>query len=196
MHGTSNAYRHLKCRCDTCRQWNADYNRKRKQSIRAGTWQPRQKVGQCSGPDCDRQAKYRQPVPTCEGHHQQLGRGADLTPLRQYNEIADGAKRCAKCGETKALAAFNRQGKHWTSQCKACWSIINRANRYGMTFDDMAELLRQPCSVCGSWEYPRVDHCHETGKVRGMLCHHCNTALSHPMTPDRLRAMADYLERQ
>jgi hypothetical protein len=25
----------------------------------------------------------------------------------------------------------------------------------------------------------RVDHCHETGKIRGLLCHNCNVAIGH-----------------
>jgi nitrate/TMAO reductase-like tetraheme cytochrome c subunit len=41
-----------------------------------------------------------------------------------------------------------------------------------------------------------VDHCHTTGKVRGILCRSCNIGLGHFMTdPALLRAAADYLER-
>lgn len=40
-----------------------------------------------------------------------------------------------------------------------------------------------------------VDHCHETGKFRGMLCSNCNKALGHAKdNSDILRKMADYLD--
>jgi len=38
------------------------------------------------------------------------------------------------------------------------------------------------CAICGKTEQENkkrlaVDHCHATGKVRKLLCSHCNTAL-------------------
>lgn len=35
------------------------------------------------------------------------------------------------------------------------------------------------CSICGSEERLVVDHCHNSGEVRGMLCNHCNRGLGH-----------------
>lgn len=40
-----------------------------------------------------------------------------------------------------------------------------------------------------------VDHCHDSGKVRGLLCSGCNRALGYFRdSPTALRAAADYLE--
>jgi hypothetical protein len=34
------------------------------------------------------------------------------------------------------------------------------------------------CAICGVFtETPHLDHCHETGKIRGILCPSHNTAL-------------------
>lgn len=41
-----------------------------------------------------------------------------------------------------------------------------------------------------------LDHDHATNKFRGWLCGHCNKALGFTLdSPERLRALADYLER-
>lgn len=39
------------------------------------------------------------------------------------------------------------------------------------------------------------DHDHRLGTPRGLLCHKCNRALPHWITPEWLRAAAEYLEK-
>lgn len=57
------------------------------------------------------------------------------------------------------------------------------------------------CQICGGppdgrWGTFHVDHCHETGGFRGMICHSCNTGLGNfKDDPATLRAAAAYLEK-
>ena len=57
----------------------------------------------------------------------------------------------------------------------------NLLSRYGMTpaqYDEMLAKQGNLCALCGCpMERPVVDHCHATGKVRGILCHPCNIKL-------------------
>ena len=58
---------------------------------------------------------------------------------------------------------------------------------YGISLDDYNELFIQQsgkCAICrrlqSEFNYPfYVDHDHQTGKVRGLLCCGCNTGLGH-----------------
>ena len=53
------------------------------------------------------------------------------------------------------------------------------------------------CAICKqvSQETLAIDHCHTTGKVRGLLCRKCNTGLgNYDDEPSRLREAAAYLE--
>jgi hypothetical protein len=55
------------------------------------------------------------------------------------------------------------------------------------------------CAVCAepppSNKRLSVDHHHGTGKVRGLLCHHCNVSIGHLRDdPFRIRKLADYVE--
>jgi len=73
------------------------------------------------------------------------------------------------------------------------WNRLNKNHRrsqqlikkYGITLEDyevMLESQNHTCKICGTDE-PRgvgawkVDHCHTTGKVRGLLCNNCNVGL-------------------
>jgi hypothetical protein len=55
------------------------------------------------------------------------------------------------------------------------------ARNYGMTQTDWEEMYRAQAGLCLLCEEKHerlcVDHCHQTGKVRGLLCLQCNTAL-------------------
>lgn len=56
--------------------------------------------------------------------------------------------------------------------------------RYGITPETFNEMFLQQdgkCAICGV-EYHatlHIDHCHTTGKVRGLLCNNCNRGLGH-----------------
>ncbi len=59
----------------------------------------------------------------------------------------------------------------------------NRLSRYSMLvseFEALWEKQRGACSICGMLfedDNYRIDHDHETGRVRGLLCASCNTAM-------------------
>lgn len=72
--------------------------------------------------------------------------------------------------------------------------------KYGITpekFDEMSASQNGACAVCGSTERLVIDHDHETGAVRGLLCNSCNLALGLAGdSVDRLMALAAYLLQQ
>lgn len=57
----------------------------------------------------------------------------------------------------------------------------SRLKKYGLTEIEFAELLEaqdHECPICERiMNPPVVDHDHETGEVRGLLCKMCNTAI-------------------
>lgn len=73
------------------------------------------------------------------------------------------------------------------------------ARRVGIspeTYRMIAEIQKGECAVCFA-SHPKLflDHDHETGNVRGLLCPKCNIALGQADDdPDRLRALAEYVE--
>jgi len=70
---------------------------------------------------------------------------------------------------------------------------------YGISIDDIKRMeVGQDfsCATCGKESKLYVDHCHDSGNVRGLLCHHCNTALGMALDNiDTLKAMIKYLEK-
>lgn len=53
------------------------------------------------------------------------------------------------------------------------------AHMYKITLPEAVALLQtKACAICASPHKLCVDHCHTTGKVRGMLCMHCNWKLA------------------
>lgn len=58
--------------------------------------------------------------------------------------------------------------------------------KYNLTEEMYKTLLKTQdfrCKICDSRFTdslkPKIDHCHKTGKVRGVLCNTCNTGLGH-----------------
>ena len=54
--------------------------------------------------------------------------------------------------------------------------LYNIKYSYGLTEEEYNKMPKY-CEVCGSTERLCIDHDHNTGKVRGILCGRCNIAL-------------------
>jgi hypothetical protein len=112
---------------------------------------------------------------------------------------------CSKCNKNPTNKTIGYGGGNLT-WCKECNAEKNRnayakktveerreiglKRRYGITYADymsMYDTQNGNCRICNEslvlWCDKRepkaacVDHCHATGKIRGLLCHECNVAL-------------------
>ena len=87
----------------------------------------------------------------------------------------------------------------WCKKCRATYRNSIRRGRYRKVISDEAlkELIAstRACRICGNEEEKLVvDHDHVTGKVRGMLCNHCNRGLGHFRdNPELLESAKSYL---
>lgn len=55
--------------------------------------------------------------------------------------------------------------------------ILKKFNLTDEQYSHMIEKQNGCCAICGSKVPLAIDHCHSTGKIRGMLCRPCNTAI-------------------
>jgi Recombination endonuclease VII len=106
---------------------------------------------------------------------------------------ADGMKICCRCREKKNVKT---DFYSWTTTtdghcpyCKNCWRHFNYKRNYGLSLEDYNAMLAHQddkCACCHGIKtevvtnkngHLFVDHCHQTGQVRGLVCGPCNTML-------------------
>lgn len=71
------------------------------------------------------------------------------------------------------------------NHCKTCEADKKLILRYGITMIQYLEMLKSQdnkCKICNRTDVQTgkklaVDHCHETGRIRGLLCSKCNQAV-------------------
>lgn len=128
-------------------------------------------------------------------------------------------KKCTTCGEEKPADEFPPRRR----KCRPCVAIYmtqwKRDNPhkireysllkdFGLTHDEYEKLWTQQSGLCAICNQPEqalmwgkemklaVDHCHETGTIRGLLCANCNRGIGLLKdNPELLRRGADYIEK-
>lgn len=130
-------------------------------------------------------------------------------------------KVCTVCEQTLPLTDFyvrRASADGLQASCKACNDKRRKAYHharpdrvrgyklranFGISLDQYNEMLvaqRSRCAICrtdspGGRGTFHVDHDHVTGRVRGLLCHGCNTGLGlFGDSPTRLLQAATYVE--
>lgn len=118
-------------------------------------------------------------------------------------ELSKNPGKCRKCGYegdnfTASLATricrpcnAKQQREYRQRKDKSYWQEKDRKyslkKKYGLTPEDAEEFestLKSRCAICRSKGYSingkrplAIDHCHDSGMVRGLLCNGCNRGL-------------------
>ena len=128
-------------------------------------------------------------------------------------------KFCPDCISHKMLDSFHKNARSndgFASYCKDCMNRRNRelthkddrikkyglSRRYGISmekYNEMFEAQGGRCAICDKHqsELKRslcVDHCHETGAIRGLLCIKCNAGIGQLNSGDLLDKAKRYLK--
>lgn len=145
----------------------------------------------CKIPECERPRHCKG---YCTMHYGRLRVTGDPNRTLKSGPKAlfspEGLKICSKCKTPKIPEAFYKNPfTNIIGSCKECRSLERRSPErrlymlqrlYGLSKDAWRKLVEKHhgvCAICKRSEKLCVDHCHKTGKVRGLLCGKCNFAL-------------------
>ena len=115
---------------------------------------------------------------------------------------------CKPCKATGERERRQRNPDHVRAVERAQYRRNPRAHKatdlkwkYGLCFDDYERMIVESsgrCAICSVQfdgpKEPALDHCHDTGAVRGLLCQRCNRAIGlFGDAPETLDSAAKYL---
>ena|SRR6476620_4794778 len=111
-----------------------------------------------------------------------------------------------KKGKTRQCKHCTVTFEHNSASQKFCEDCVRRGLKEGMRdrqniylygvdrqmYEAMYFEQDGACAICREREAICIDHCHDTGEARGLLCLGCNTMLGFIETPGRLEAALTY----
>lgn len=115
--------------------------------------------------------------------------------MRENDRAAYAENREARVDYSMDYYYRNREDPDFKRRRRSC----RLKSKYGITLDDYEDMAAEQkgcCKICGEYmgEALRVDHCHTTGKVRGLLCNGCNVGLGNfKDSPEALLSAITYL---
>jgi Pyruvate/2-oxoacid:ferredoxin oxidoreductase delta subunit len=117
----------------------------------------------------------------------------------------DGKLQCRLCEQWLPTTQYyihhdKRKARlHHSSYCNDCRRMSYVARNHAISVEQYRQIISEAsghCQICKQEATLHVDHCHFTGKLRGLLCNRCNTALGSFLDdPTILRSAVKYVER-
>lgn len=126
-------------------------------------------------------------------------------PERYRQQKRDSAMKYSVKNRENLAKRANARYHSQSDVARRFWTFNNNLkNGYGIDAEDWARIVNAQCLSCkacgdrldlGRNSGCHVDHCHATGRVRGVLCGACNVALGYLREcPERARRLAAYVE--
>lgn len=94
--------------------------------------------------------------------------------LKQNDEFYKSSNRCKSC-EKERNRSLKRKEYYFNYNLKRNGELKYIA--YQEKWIELIEKQKHKCALCDNTTNLALDHCHTTGKVRGILCIGCNTSL-------------------
>lgn len=102
----------------------------------------------------------------------------------RMDSVRNGLTRSCGCLQKEIASAIGKAKQVYEGETK---TERLKHKKYGLTPDDHYALREKQgfkCAICEKHEdnfayQLRVDHCHDSGLVRGLLCSGCNSSLGH-----------------
>ncbi len=115
-------------------------------------------------------------------------RQRDAAQARMDTAATTGERTCSRCRESKPIGEFKPNSKSMPSRlhswCDECRADRFLREKYGITITDKKRIIEEQggrCAIRGCNAtidaLSALDHCHESGQVRSVLCQKCNSAL-------------------
>lgn len=139
----------------------------------------------------------------CKNGHEFTVENTKLLMNRTKGTTQRRCKQCHNAYFKKRMAGIRKQDPEAHRQMYREWQT---KAKYGITWADKQALLLAQGYKCGNsgcpnteaggqWNEWHIDHNHTTGKVRGLLCHSCNTALGLlGENNDRILGLLNYIK--
>lgn len=115
---------------------------------------------------------------------------------RQRGNVSSEAWTCNHCGEPYVPESSRQQ---FCKPCVPTKSARHRLQRYGISERERQAFLALQdgkCALCLSPNPDCVDHDHETGTVRGLLCRICNMVVAYVEDDDWRERCEAYLAKE
>lgn len=125
----------------------------------------------------------------CEKHLDRVRRHGDPTKgeALRTTYVDDDHRLCDTCGEVLPAKDFYQHPTrlYYERSCKRCRKLKMRQGHVLRKYGSEAAAVqvamdaKNPCEICGEYKegLMAIDHCHDTMKVRGLLCRQCNAGL-------------------
>lgn len=200
-HGTDTGYDHHRCRCDECRKAHRVVVRARTERRRLNlTEEDHGKVSsyQHCGCRCELCKKAwreymqwrRDNIPGERESKNKWQRTYRHKYIEKTRELWRETYHRAKERDPEGLKQRRRET-----------NLRKKAKALGVDVEVLRRIEKTQngrCAICGSAQKKKslsVDHCHKTGRVRGMLCQDCNFGLGKfKDSPTLLQTAISYLE--
>lgn len=136
----------------------------------------------------------------CEARAKEYDKITDALIVACYEKVCRRCKRLLPC---RMFARSPHSPDYLQLCCRDCDSKCKRKRKYGLTDEMLSSILSVgTCQMpgCGKKLEKRrsthIDHCHTSGKVRGVLCQRCNTVLGHiEKNLHLIQSMLDYIAK-